>query len=75
MSLLGRLLTPLDIFENDPSISSVTYMLSIIVLFLTIIIATVALETEPWAIRLFVLSLIYYMWFNYNNHHKLYKDT
>ncbi len=75
MSLLGRLLTPLDICENDPSISSVAYMLSIIVLFLTITIATVALEAEPWAIRLFVLSLIYYMWFNYNNHHKLYKDT
>ena len=74
MSLLGRLFMPLDAM-NEFTISGVLYIIFTIVLMGLVIGATIALDFQPWGIRLFILSLIYYTWFNYINHYKLHKET
>ena len=74
MSLLGRLLTPLNIFGTDPTLPNILYLIFALIIAIIIVAVTISLYCEPWAARLLALSIIYYMWFNYNNHYELHKD-
>jgi len=71
MSLLGRLLTPLNVMVEDPNFAAIVYIFVVIGLMLITITFTITLDFQPWALRLTALLTTYYLWFNYNNHYKL----